>query len=153
MKKRGKKFLLKAAEIDSGDKETYLLLCAAELYSGNLEKAEQYAQKSLSISPTDVMGHFYLGNIVSRRDDFDAAVKHYKRALEIQRTYYPAFVGLVETLEKAKRIEEAIEQYESAIREFSSFPRRFHFLREHALPQPQVGGGHQTVPQRGDRRP
>ncbi|MXZ13055.1 MAG: tetratricopeptide repeat protein [Candidatus Dadabacteria bacterium] len=121
MKRRGKKFLLKAAEIDPVDKETYLLLCASELYSGNLEEAEQYAEKSLSISPTDVMGHFYLGSIAVRRDDLDAAVKHYKRALEIQRTYYPAFVGLVETLEKAKRIEEAIAQYESAIRKFSPF--------------------------------
>ena len=36
------------------------------------------------------------------------------RALEIQRTYFPAFIGLVETLEKAKRIEEAIKQYRNA---------------------------------------
>ena len=112
MKERGKKFLLKATEIDPGDKETYLLLCATELYSGNLEKAQKYAEKSLSISPKDVTGHFYLGSIASRRNDLDTAVKHYKRALEIQRTYYPAFAGLVETLEKAKRIEEAIEQYD-----------------------------------------
>ncbi len=121
MKKRGKKFLLKAAEVNPGDKETYLLLCASELYSGNLEKAEQYAEKILSISSINVMGHFYLGSIASRRNDLDIAVNHYKRALEIQRTYYPAFVGLVETLEKAKRIEEAIEQYDSAIRKFSPF--------------------------------
>ena len=120
-RRKGRESLLAAAALDPGDGETYLLLCAGELLSGNLSSAREYAEKSLSARPTDVRGHFYLGNISVRENDLDAAVGHYKRALDIHPRYYPAFLGLVETLERAKRTSEAIDYYEDAIRRFSPY--------------------------------
>lgn len=120
-RRKGRESLLAAAELDPGDGEIYLLLSAGELRSGNLSSAREYAEKSLSISSTDVRGHFYLGNISARENDLGAAVGHYKRALDIHPRYYPAFLGLVETLERAKRTSEAIDYYEDAIRKFSPY--------------------------------
>lgn len=76
------------------NKEVYKYNGRILLNYGYLDVAEKYLKKSLDIYYNDVEVHFSLGDLYERKRDIEKAKKSYRKAIEVNKMYYPAEIRL-----------------------------------------------------------
>jgi tetratricopeptide (TPR) repeat protein len=99
------------------------MVTAVLLWLGNVTRQQIYVWHDtrtlwnhvLGIPPESSIAHNDLGNLFFKEGKFDEAIKHYRRALELNRTYPMAHFNLGNALSRIGKIEEATEQYRRAI--------------------------------------
>jgi adenylate cyclase len=121
-----RKFAQEAIALDPEYAEPYLVLSATHLKDiqlgstnspkESLKKAEELAQKAISLSGAFARAHAYLGRIYISKGQYDKAIAEGERALAIAPNSAFVHAALAVSLEHAGRPEEAIALFEKAIR-------------------------------------
>ena len=99
------------------------MITAVLLWLGNVTRQQIYVWHDtptlwnhvLSIPPESSIAHNDLGNLLFKEKKFAEAIAHYRRAVEINRTYPMAHFNMGNALSHLGKIEEATEQYRRAI--------------------------------------
>ena len=73
------------------------------------ELARQQFQKELEIDPKNAGAHYVLGELASKEQDWDEAIKQFSEAAKIDANFAEAFLGWGFTLVTVKHYQEAIE--------------------------------------------
>lgn len=90
--------------------ERLLILANDAGTSGNAAKQQEYLEALVAKYPKDERAHFALGGFLFGQQDYDGAIEHYKKAMEIAPSYSPVYnivgyayrqVGNYEESEKA----------------------------------------------------
>lgn len=79
-----------------------------------LERAEALARQAVALAPDDAEAHKALGLVLSARENPDAALAAYRRAIELDADAWGAMINLGDVLEIAGRGEEALPYFEAA---------------------------------------
>jgi adenylate cyclase len=121
-----RKFAQEAIALDPEYAEPYLVLSATHLKDiqldstnspkESLKKAEELAQKAISLSGAFARAHAYLGRIYISKGQYDKAIAEGERALAIAPNSAFVHAAIAVSLEHAGRPEEAIALFEKAIR-------------------------------------
>jgi len=77
-------------------------------------RLEQF-QKAVEMYPDDELAHFGLGRCYYDAEDFENAVRSFRRVIALKPDYSAAYRHLGQALEKAGLVAEAQEVYESGI--------------------------------------
>ena len=105
-----------AARRSPGDPDILGFLGTARLASGDLDGAQKALQSARRLRPRDPRAPFYLGNIALLRNDERAAKELFAEALKLDPTFTPPLVNLGRWLAEHRRVPEAIEVVEDALR-------------------------------------
>ncbi len=76
---------------------------------GRLDEAEVRLERALALAPDLALAHLYLGQLHNERTDTDTALRHLRRAVELDPGDVEAWIELTGVLEQANRESEAIE--------------------------------------------
>jgi len=96
--------------VDDGHAESHLSLGLAFFRLRNYEMSERHLRRALELRPEWAPVHFYLGSMLRfGRNDAEGALRQYDRAIELQPTYFEAYVNRIEVLVALERYEEAID--------------------------------------------
>ncbi len=80
-----------------------------QAWLGNTSEAVESWKKCLELAPDYAHAYFGMGTVAARLEDVDEAVVHFRRALAIDPSSFPARTALAEALIRAGRAEEAVE--------------------------------------------
>ncbi len=114
-------FLLAAAcagvsERDTKTAQYHYQLGISYLNENNIQPAFTELHKALKLNPRDKEIHHALGVIyLTKLENNDKAIEHFRQALAIDRNYSEAATNLGNTYATMKRYEEAIESYRMAL--------------------------------------
>jgi len=101
------------------DVELWFYLSRVQYLQGSLKPAETSVRRALNLQPEHADAHAQLGMICDALQDYDAALKHYQRAIELnQRQKRPQTLPLVyagQLLSKLGRFAEALEYLSQAV--------------------------------------
>jgi tetratricopeptide (TPR) repeat protein len=81
-----------------------------------LASARREFEEELKISPASAGSEYQLGEMAREARQWDAAIGHFTRAIQIQNNYVDAMIGLGKSLVSAGRPEEAVEPLQRAVR-------------------------------------
>jgi tetratricopeptide (TPR) repeat protein len=83
---------------------------AAEcLRQGDLDTAERIAERIFEIKPSSLAGHILLGDVATRRENYDDAREHYQNAAKNERLFVKPLVRLAELCHKTGDLEGRLE--------------------------------------------
>jgi len=94
-----------------------LLERVAEVYfrTGDLKKSEECVQQAIQLTPNRAILYFHLGNIYRRANDMDRSVQSFRKAIEMDGTFYQAYYALAETFYVMNtNLDEALKLTETA---------------------------------------
>ena len=115
-KEEANRLALRAAEMVTGDANTYYLAGNALAERGELEEAIGQYQQALRIDPNYLEVHNALGANYQRLGQPQMALEHYQKALEIRPSFAPAQSNLGAFYLSQGKTEEAARHFEAAIR-------------------------------------
>ncbi len=93
--------------------EVYVLRSKVNLKLGNKEQAEKDIQKALDIYD-DYEAHFIYGKILFDNSDFNNALYHFSKAVELNPRFTEGYLNRAYTYYKINEFEKAIKDYEKA---------------------------------------
>ncbi len=79
------------------------------LAQGDLETSERIAERIFEIKPSSLSGHILLGDVATRRGNFDDAWEHYNNAAKSERMFVKPLIRLAELCEKTGDMEGRLE--------------------------------------------
>lgn len=82
---------------------------------GNLKKAVSICEKILKKHPDNINFLHFLGVIYDQLENYDAAIKYLKGAVQLDPNSFEGFYNLALTLEKRGKLNEAVDCYQKAI--------------------------------------
>ena len=94
--------------------KSYIGLAESYAETGDMTKAVEYADKSISEFEKDYRGHYVKG-LVLQKTDRNQAVSEYKKSIEIDKTQYNSYVQLIRVYKELGNIQGAIDTYKQAI--------------------------------------
>ena len=104
------------AEKDVKTSHYHYQLGISYLNENNIQPAFTELQKALKLNPHDKEIHQALGVIyLTKLQDYDKAMEHFRKALSIDRTYSEAATNLGNTYFDLKRYDDAIDSYKMAL--------------------------------------
>lgn len=98
-----------------------------------LDEALETAQKALAIDEQDAVAHFALGRIHLARGDYAKAILDLENSVDLNPCLAPSYCGLGDALTYSGRLDEAIAQFEIAIRLSPYDPYRWAFFSYRSL--------------------
>ena len=85
-------------------------LCSLQLKTNKLDAAQQSCSDMVNWDPKDAWGYEWVGELALLRGDIDKAIKHFKKAKELESNYSKfRYASLM--LEAAKETDEDLQQY------------------------------------------
>lgn len=81
-----------------------------------LAGAQNEFEEELKISPANAAAEYQLGEMAREARQWDVAIGHFTRAVQIQTNFVEALIGLGKSLVSAGRPQEAVEPLERAVR-------------------------------------
>jgi tetratricopeptide (TPR) repeat protein len=84
----------KALKIDDRDEMIFYNFAAALYNDGQYQKADSILKRGLEINPYSEPILMYLGNIARSQKRMSEAIKYYERAIEADKKYFEAYVGI-----------------------------------------------------------
>lgn len=96
--------------------ETHTQLGTAYLLLRQFELAEKHLNTALKQSLANVQARYNLGLLAHRKQQWSAAVEHFRAVCEIEPTHFDANLGLGTDLQKLNRHTDAIAPFQAAIR-------------------------------------
>ncbi len=98
-------------------------------------------RRLLTTSPDDVFLHYSLGMELASRKDFAQAVRAFRRCIELDTGYVPAYVEAGKSLRSLGRLDEAREMFTAGLAAASKLPETHtrDYIRQQleALPREQ----------------
>lgn len=98
-------------------------------------------RKLLTKTPDDVFLHYSLGMELASRKDFDPAVAAFRRCIELDPRYVPAYVEAGKCLRSLGRLDDARDMFTAALAPAAKLPethtRNFIQQQIDALPRPR----------------
>lgn len=85
-----------------------------ELAIANSEKYEEAATQQKALGALPVLA-YQSGNVDLKAEKLDEALAEFKKAVELNPKFDPAYIGIAIVLSKQDKIEEALESYDQAI--------------------------------------
>lgn len=85
-----------------------IMVAQSDLGRENPEQAEQRLEQVLKSDPTILDAHQMLGTISSQREDFEEAIEHFRRALELDSDHTTSLFGLAGAYRNLDRLDEAL---------------------------------------------
>lgn len=101
--------------------------------SALLDEALAMAKRAIKLDDQDANGYFTLGRVHLARREYDLAIEALQYALELNPSLAVAYCGLGDSLAYEGRIDEAIEQFETAIKLSPHDPFRWAFYSYRSL--------------------
>jgi adenylate cyclase len=100
-----------------------------------LEQALQFANKAIALDDKEAMAHFALGRVQTLRGEYDAAIAELRTAIDLNPSLAIAHYGLGMAIivEPSWQPEEAISEYDTAIRLSPRDPLSWAFFSSRAL--------------------
>ena len=95
--------------------EAWLMLGSLYGEMGQLDKAEEYVEKSITLAPDDAAAHLTLGHLRSASGDTDAAIESFNNAVMADPGDAEVHGALGAVLQKSGDLDKAIEAYEKAV--------------------------------------
>ena len=109
----------KALALDLHCSSAHFNLAVSSVQSGNLEEAESHYREALRGKP-NADTYNGLGFVLARKGRPDEAVEQFRKAIELNPKYTPAYNNLADTLEKQGKLEEAASYYQRSLAEKAS---------------------------------
>ena len=106
----------KALALDPSCASAHFNLAVAFVQAGKFGEAESHYRKALPGRPT-AETHNGLGYVLSRQDQTDEAVAEFRKAIDIDPTFTPAYNNLAEALVRQGKLEEAEDYYKRSLAE------------------------------------
>src|SRR5262245_21851159 len=106
----------KALELDPGCASAHANLAVSYVQAGQLDEAESHYRKALAGKPT-AETHNGLGYVLDRQDRTDDAIAEFRKAIDANPKFAPAYNNLAEALVKQGKLEEAAEYYRRSLAE------------------------------------
>ncbi|MGB3563984.1 MAG: tetratricopeptide repeat protein, partial [Thermoanaerobaculia bacterium] len=85
-----------------------IMVAQSDLGREEPERAEQRLEQVLESDPTIIDAHQMLGTIASQREDFEEAIGHFSRALELDSDHTTSLFGLAGAYRNLDRLDEAL---------------------------------------------
>jgi arylsulfatase A-like enzyme/Tfp pilus assembly protein PilF len=85
-----------------------IMVAQSDLGRENPEQAEQRLEQVLESDPTIIDAHQMLGTISSQREDYEEAIEHFRRALELDSDHTTSLFGLAGAYRNLDRLDEAL---------------------------------------------
>ncbi|TNF82720.1 MAG: tetratricopeptide repeat protein [Acidobacteria bacterium] len=85
-----------------------IMAAQSDLGRENPEQAARRLEEVLEIDPTIIDAHQMLGTIASQREDFEGAIGHFRRALELDSDHTTSLFGLAGSYRRLGRLDEAL---------------------------------------------
>jgi len=104
----------KALALDPSCASAHFNLAVALVQDGKLGEAESHYRKALPGRPT-AEAHNGLGYVLAREDRTDDALAEFRKAIEIDPKFAPAYNNLADTLVKQGKLEEAEPYYQRSL--------------------------------------
>ena len=104
----------KALELDPNSASAHLNLAVAYVQAGKLGEAESHYRQALPGRPS-AEAHNGLGYVLARQDRTDEAYAEYRKAIEIDPKYTPAYNNLADTLARHGKLDEAEQVYQRSL--------------------------------------
>ena len=82
---------------------------------GDLDKAIELYQKSLSVNPRYDKAYFNMGNMYRRKKEYDKAIELYKKAIELNPKKDDAYFYMARTYGYLKEYDNAIKAYKKSV--------------------------------------
>jgi tetratricopeptide (TPR) repeat protein len=98
-----------------------------------MDEALVSAKRAIALDDQDAGGYFTLGRVHLARREYDAAIEALQYALELNPCLAVTYCGLGDSLAYEGRLDEAIEQFETAIRLSPHDPFRWAFYSYRSL--------------------
>jgi Flp pilus assembly protein TadD len=107
---------LKALELDPGSASAHFNLAISDAQIGAYANAESHFRQALAGRPT-AETHNGLGYVIGRQGRTDDAVAEYRKAIEVDPQYTPAYNNLAQALAGQGKLEEAAQYYRLSLAE------------------------------------
>jgi len=104
----------KALALDPSCASAHFNLAVAMVQAGDLEEAESHYRQALPGRPT-AETHNGLGYVLSRQDKTDEAIAEFRKAVEVDPKYTPAYNNLAEALVRQGKLQEAADYYRRSL--------------------------------------
>ncbi len=83
-------------------------------------EAKQAFLQGLERNEGSPLGHFYLGRIGLQTKQWDAAISHFRKTIDLRPTFEAAHIGLATAYESTKEYAQTVEVYEQYLKEVNS---------------------------------
>lgn len=104
----------KALQLDPNCASAHFNLAVTFVQAGQLQEAESHYRKALSRKPT-AETHNGLGYVLARQERTDDAVAEFRKAIDVDATFTPAYNNLAEALVELGNLEEAERYYKLSL--------------------------------------
>ena len=101
---------------DAIRKQMVLVLAKKAYTEGRFDAAEVQFKAVVAADRDNVVAHFYLGIIYSRKEKFDDAIAHYQEVLRVAPAHLGARLNLAAIYEQVGREEDAVPEYRAVVR-------------------------------------
>ncbi len=111
--------LLKAEVLIRKHPEDARACClAARVYleKGQNDEAADAAGRAIDIDPLQTHAHYILGVICGKKKEYELAIRYLRQSLYLDDTLVMAYFNLADTYQKKKQDEDALREYNNAIR-------------------------------------
>ena len=102
--------------LSPGNPRYTMLVAKASLDLGNLEESESFFRQTIRLSPRLAEAYKGLGNIEFIKEDYISAMKHFKKALDLEKGDIGVLNSLGLTYVKMGKIKEGIDRYRAALK-------------------------------------
>ena len=109
----------KALALDPSCPSAHVNMAVAAVQAGDLATAEAHYRKALPGRPT-AETHNGLGYVLGREGRLDGAIAEYRKAIEIDPKFTPAYNNLAEALVAQGDLEQAVQYYRASLAEHPS---------------------------------
>ena len=139
----------RALEVKPDFEFAYRDLFAALFQGGQIQKAKEVLGRAISVYPASAEFQFYLGNLLTHEEDFDAAVACYQKALSLQPGSAESHKNLADVLEKARGSRPSRRELSKSSVVRAELCRCARRTRQRLAESGQVRGGHCLLRARG----
>lgn len=106
--------------------DTYALISRIYFDMKEYEKAESYAEKTLSIKSNNVMALIVLGDLSTKDKDYKTALKYYDKAYSKDKKSLAPAIRLAETARKLDKLDLTKEIYSKILKTHSDCPQAYY---------------------------
>lgn len=101
----------RAIQAEPGKSDPYFSKGLLLLSLKRMADAEQAIKEGIALAPDSAVGYYHLGRVGVESKQFDAAIKHFERAIAVNSSFEPAYLALGTLHEARQEREKAVAVY------------------------------------------